>query len=79
MSTGLACAGPKVSHQIRLMIAGGLAGAVAKTVTAPLGRLTILFQLGSLHSHADSVRGALKHIVVNQVRFLRIFFVFIVA
>lgn len=32
----------------RLLLAGGLAGCVSKTVTAPLARLTILYQVSTL-------------------------------
>ena len=34
-----------LSENEKAMLAGGLAGTVAKTVTAPLSRLTILFQI----------------------------------
>lgn len=33
-------------ENFRLLAAGGIAGAVSKTVTAPLARLTILYQVG---------------------------------
>lgn len=51
---------------MKVMLAGGLAGAFSKTCTAPLGRMTILFQLGALKGHT-SVLGATKHVVQNQV------------
>ena len=37
-----------ISDRAKLMIAGGCAGSFAKTVTAPLSRLTILYQVHQL-------------------------------
>ena len=34
-----------IPHTYRLLASGGIAGCVAKTITAPLSRLTILFQV----------------------------------
>ena len=51
---------------MKVMLAGGVAGAFSKTCTAPLGRMTILFQLGALKGH-DSVVSATKHVVQTQV------------
>ena len=36
-----------VPHTYRLLASGGVAGCVAKTMTAPLSRLTILFQVSA--------------------------------
>lgn len=40
------------------LLSGGLAGAVSKTCTAPLARLTILFQVQGMHSDAATLRKA---------------------
>lgn len=40
------------------LLAGGVAGAISKTCTAPLARLTILFQLQGMHTDAASLKKA---------------------
>jgi Mitochondrial carrier protein len=60
----------RTSEAMRQLFCGGVAGSVAKTVTAPLSRLTILFQVHSLVTtkghrpkFAMSLRQGLKKIV----------------
>ena len=63
----------EVEETLKLLLAGGLAGAVSKTATAPLARLTILYQVQSISSMSQttlpvntSVWSALRHIVRNE-------------
>ncbi|CAN1173914.1 Mitochondrial substrate carrier family protein B [Linum perenne] len=43
---------------ISQLVAGGVAGALSKTCTAPLARLTILFQIQGMHSNVATLRKA---------------------
>lgn len=49
-------------HHLKMMVAGGTAGTLAKTATAPLSRLTILYQV---HNVARS-GGHFKSYEMNQ-------------
>lgn len=52
---------------MKVMLAGGMAGAFSKTCTAPFGRMTILYQLGMLDEHRSSIIGGMRHVVASQV------------
>ena len=45
----------------KLMVAGGISGVLAKTATAPLGRLTILYQVGGEKVTVVGKVGACRH------------------
>ncbi|XP_038678872.1 mitochondrial substrate carrier family protein B-like isoform X2 [Tripterygium wilfordii] len=51
---------PKMSQigAISQLLAGGVSGALSKSCTAPLGRLTILFQVQGMHTDATTLRKA---------------------
>jgi hypothetical protein len=55
---------------MKVMLAGGLAGAFSKTCTAPFGRMTILYQLGMLEGQKTSIWGGMRHVVESQVLLL---------
>lgn len=61
-----------VPHTYRLLASGGIAGCVAKTMTAPLSRLTILFQVNSaLHvggrpQYANGLLPALRKVMREE-------------
>ncbi|XP_022637695.1 mitochondrial substrate carrier family protein B isoform X2 [Vigna radiata var. radiata] len=49
---------PKQIGTVSQLLAGGVAGALSKTCTAPLARLTILFQIQGMHSNVVTLRKA---------------------
>lgn len=51
---------------LKILLAGGAAGAVSKTVTAPLARLTILFQVDGLGNNTKSLTTALRHVIASE-------------
>ncbi|KAG2486501.1 hypothetical protein HYH03_014803 [Edaphochlamys debaryana] len=66
-------AAPLVAHNaIKLAFCGGVSGAVAKTATAPLARLTILYQVQSVAvtgaggALPTSMTAALRHVVATE-------------
>ncbi|XP_047336504.1 mitochondrial substrate carrier family protein B-like [Impatiens glandulifera] len=50
------------------LLAGGIAGAVSKTCTAPLARLTILFQVQGMHSDVTLQKASMWREAVRIVR-----------
>ena len=54
-----------IPHTYRLLASGGIAGCVAKTATAPLSRLTILFQVRLKYTEqADRLLLWVMHMVI---------------
>ncbi|XP_020202265.1 mitochondrial substrate carrier family protein V isoform X2 [Cajanus cajan] len=49
---------PQQIGTVSQLLAGGVAGALSKTFTAPLARLTILFQVQGMHSNVATLRKA---------------------
>ncbi|KAL3035179.1 hypothetical protein AAZX31_02G236200 [Glycine max] len=49
---------PKHIGTVSQLLAGGVAGAFSKSCTAPLARLTILFQIQGMHSNVATLRKA---------------------
>lgn len=70
VSEVLCCIGTTSSAgtSMKVMLAGGMAGAFSKTCTAPFGRMTILYQLGMLDEYRSSIVGGMRHVVASQVQ-----------
>ena len=56
----------KLPKEIRNIIAGGLAGMVAKTVVAPVDRIKILYQVSSIEFHIWRVPTVAKNIIEKE-------------
>ena len=61
---------PKTKDAVSLLVAGGLAGIVTKTATAPLERVKILLQLRSMSkitsSSPQSILGTMRSVVKDE-------------
>ncbi|ETV65806.1 hypothetical protein H257_17546 [Aphanomyces astaci] len=59
-----------VTKQASVLFAGGVAGSIGKTFTAPLSRLTILYQVHSMvtPTHKDKFSGSLSQAFMKVVR-----------
>lgn len=58
---------PSLKSAEKNWLAGGIAGCVAKTITAPLSRLTVLYQVGPLlSSHFVSSSNSLTRVGVSD-------------
>uniref|UniRef100_A0A6U4JKN7 ADP,ATP carrier protein n=1 Tax=Phaeomonas parva TaxID=124430 RepID=A0A6U4JKN7_9STRA len=60
-------------HEAKVLLSGGIAGSVAKTMTAPLSRVTIMFQVHGLvttkpqrTAYAESFAGGLRKMVGRE-------------
>ncbi|ETW06544.1 hypothetical protein H310_02771, partial [Aphanomyces invadans] len=60
----------QVTKQASVLLAGGVAGSIGKTFTAPLSRLTILYQVHSMvtPTHKDKFSGSLYQAFMKVVR-----------
>jgi hypothetical protein len=56
----------KLPKEIRNIVAGGLAGMVAKTVVAPVDRIKILYQISSAQFHIYNVPTAARKIIETE-------------